>query len=361
MPDTPAIHFPENARVLIVGQGIAGTHFAWQLHQHRIPFHIIDPGQPMTASKVSSGLINPVTGRYFAKSWRIDELLPLALDSYHNMQDALGAPIFKMTRIQRALYSVAQENEWSARANQKRFEPYIGFWTEQPPWPTGPEVVANGRIEQVVQVDKPALLNGLRNKWIELGKITEETLDYEKLVPHNDYWHYNGQNYSHVVFAEGSAITGNPFFDWVPIEPTKGEAFIIEMADAPEETILKHHCFVVPLGNQQYWAGSNYEKHPASPAPSPKEQAALQKKLEASVQRPYTILHNMTGVRPASPDRRAIVGAHPEYSGLYVLNGMGTKGALLAPFCSQQLLHHMFNHKALDQEIDALRWWGFDR
>ena len=361
MPNDPALHITDNTHRLIVGQGIAGTHFAWQLHQHRIPFHIIDPGQPMTASRVSSGLINPVTGRYFAKSWRIDELLPLALDSYREMQDAIGGPVFKTTRIQRALYSVAQENEWAARANQKRFEPYIGFWNDAPPWPTGPEVVINGRIEQVVQVDKPALLNGLINKWLQVSKISQQALDYEQLVPHNDYWHYDGQNYTHVVFAEGPAIQDNPFFDWVPVEPTKGEAFIIEMADAPEDTILKHHCFVVPIGNHQYWVGSNYEKHPATPDPNPTEQAALQKRLEASVQSPFTILQRMTGVRPASPDRRPSVGAHPEYTGLYVLNGMGTKGALLAPFCSQQLLHHVFGNQPLDPEIDARRWWGIDR
>ena len=65
--------------VVIIGQGIAGSTLALQLLNRGIEFVILDEGSTTGASAVSSGLINPITGRKFVKSWMIDELLPSSI------------------------------------------------------------------------------------------------------------------------------------------------------------------------------------------------------------------------------------------------------------------------------------------
>ena len=59
---------------LIVGSGIAGLCVAECLNAETKSFLIIDKQLPGAASIVSSGLINPVTGKRFVKSWNFNEI-----------------------------------------------------------------------------------------------------------------------------------------------------------------------------------------------------------------------------------------------------------------------------------------------
>src|SRR5687767_1808944 len=75
---------------LIVGQGICGSFLAWELEKAGQSFVVIDDARPFTASKVASGIINPVTGRRIVKTWMIDELLPFAVSTYKQLEIELG-------------------------------------------------------------------------------------------------------------------------------------------------------------------------------------------------------------------------------------------------------------------------------
>lgn len=54
---------------LIVGSGIAGLTVADHLENENQSFLIVDPFLEGHASQQSSGVINPITGRRFVKSW----------------------------------------------------------------------------------------------------------------------------------------------------------------------------------------------------------------------------------------------------------------------------------------------------
>ena len=43
-------------------------------------------------------------------------------------------------------------------------------------------------------------------------------------------------------------------------------------------------------------------------------------------------------IRPSTKTRRPFVGAHAAYKNVFILNGLGTKGASIAPFAAQSLL-----------------------
>ena len=68
--------------VLIVGQGICGTFLSRELDRVGLSYIVVDEEQPGTASRAAAGLINPVTGRRFVKTWMIDELLPFVREVY---------------------------------------------------------------------------------------------------------------------------------------------------------------------------------------------------------------------------------------------------------------------------------------
>ena len=68
------------------------------------------------------------------------------------------------------------------------------------------------------------------------------------------------------------------------------------------------------------------------------------------------MVEHVAGIRPTVVDRRPLVGQHPEHKNLYVLNGFGSRGVLIAPYASQQLFHYIERQDALDPEINIQRF-----
>jgi hypothetical protein len=75
---------------LIIGQGISGSFLCHELQKTGVPFLVIDDPKPQSASRIASGIINPVTGRRIVKTWMIDELMPFAWNAYQNINNILG-------------------------------------------------------------------------------------------------------------------------------------------------------------------------------------------------------------------------------------------------------------------------------
>ena len=56
---------------IVVGQGIAGTLMAWNLHLAGKKVLIIDDHHSGSSSLVAAGIVNPITGKNYVTSWRI--------------------------------------------------------------------------------------------------------------------------------------------------------------------------------------------------------------------------------------------------------------------------------------------------
>jgi glycine/D-amino acid oxidase-like deaminating enzyme len=64
---------------------------------------------------------------------------------------------------------------------------------------------------------------------------------------------------------------------------------------------------------------------------------------------PAEIVDHQAGVRPASRDRRPILGQN-------ILNGLGSRGVLLAPWCATHLVDHLLAGRPIDPEVNASRF-----
>jgi len=70
----------------------------------------------------------------------------------------------------------------------------------------------------------------------------------------------------------------------------------------------------------------------------------------------FKIVEQVAGIRPTVKDRRPLVGQHPEYKNVYLLNGLGTRGVMIAPYVANQLFQYIEHNKPLDPEIDINRF-----
>ena len=79
-------------------------------------------------------------------------------------------------------------------------------------------------------------------------------------------------------------------------------------------------------------------------------------KLNTIISCDFEVVDHVAGIRPTVKDRRPLVGVHSIYSKLFVLNGLGTRGVMIAPYVAQALYNSIEHHMPLDKEIDIKRF-----
>jgi glycine/D-amino acid oxidase-like deaminating enzyme len=88
-----------NVDYIIVGQGISGSFLSRDLLRAGKTVLVIDDNKPFTASKVASGVINPITGRRLVRTWEIEKLMPYAIAAYTEWGKEWNLPLIQQCNI----------------------------------------------------------------------------------------------------------------------------------------------------------------------------------------------------------------------------------------------------------------------
>lgn len=321
---------------LIIGDGLAACVLAMTCHRSGISFRMIGGDVEGAASMASSGLINPITGRRYAKSWMIDTLLVAAKDFYSWSGQVLGQTFFRPTEIVRFLSSPAAQQIWSERERDPAFHAFIS--REEPAGRGG--------------FDKPYFV--LKEAWLldTPGWISA----VRRFLAAQDAWiapAATGISHGPVIRALGAFDAPLP----PGLIPNKGEALIVRMTDWPHNIVIKGEVFVVPLADPcTYWVGSGYDRWPVSHAPTSPERERILTSLRKIHTGDVELLRQLAGVRPTTADRRPLIGLDARYPGDYIFNGLGTKGTSLAPYWAGQLVRNILYAEPLPPEVDPARF-----
>ncbi len=342
---------------LIVGQGLAGTLLAHFLLEAKQKVMVINHQNPAAASQVAAGIINPITGRRYLKSWRIDDLIPFAETTYRQLEQQLGVEFFYPRRIIRAMFTAGEENDWLSRTAQPGYEDYIAAQLEMGPFREYISPArAFGEILQGAQVSLPKLIEHYRKFLLDQNCFREMQLDYSQLKMQKDGVQYQDVKAKKVVFCDGINAKQNPFFNYLPFQGAKGEVLIIKVSDTQFEKILKHKLFIVPLGEGLYWIGATYDNHFQEPGPTEAGKERLLNKLREMLKVPFEVVKHLAAVRPTVRDRRPFLGQHPVFDQLFLFNGLGTKGASLGPFWANEMMRFLTQGTPLDEAVDIRRF-----
>jgi flavin-dependent dehydrogenase len=84
---------------IIIGQGLCGTMLSWHLMKAGQQVMVIDESKPFSATKVASGVINPVTGRRIVRTWEIELFMPFAVNAYTELGKELGVHLIDQCNI----------------------------------------------------------------------------------------------------------------------------------------------------------------------------------------------------------------------------------------------------------------------
>ena len=342
--------------VLVIGQGICGTLLSWFLHKEGVSFLVMDDASEVSASKVAAGVINPVTGRRYVTTWMADELQDFAQTVYNDMGSYLGENFISSKSVIDFFPSAQMRNAFVDRISeddtflhpfpdQDLFNPFFNY------------DFGSGEIRPAYTIHMQQLVAAWRKKLIELNSLREEPFELENLQLKSEGIQYNDITAKKIIFCNGIATAGYPWFSLLPFSANKGEALLIECKYLPTEHIYKRGMALVPLPEpNQFWLGSNYQWEFEDAQPSENFYKGASELLQRWLKVPYTITGHKAAIRPATLERRPFVGFHPHFPALGILNGMGSKGASLAPFFANQLVQHLVYSLPITPEADVHRF-----
>lgn len=344
-----------NVDYIVVGCGLASISFCEVLKANQKTFIVFDD-MSQTSSIVAAGLYNPVILKRFTGVWQAQAQLDIALPSYADIEADLDIKIDYQHAIYRRFNSVEEQNMWFTASDKPALEPFLSTIIKKN---TNPFIDAPFDLGEVLgagRVDTAHLISAYKATLRLNECLVEERFDYEALHIFHDELHYNAIKAKHIIFAEGFGVKQNPYFKYIPLNGTKGEVLIIKAPDLKLDTAVKSSVFIISIGNDLYKVGATYEWNDKTNIPTEKAKQELIKKLKTFITCDFEIIKHSAGVRPTVGDRRPIVGRHPQYNHLYVLNGLGSRGVMVGPYVANKLFHYIENDIELGKEIDIKRF-----
>lgn len=340
---------------LVVGLGLAGMAFCEQLEAHGKTYKVISDAS-QTSSVVAGGMYNPVILKRFTPAWNAASQLQIAIPFYEGLEKKLQVALDVKVPIYRKFASVEEQNMWFEASDKPQLSPFLKTTVHPNQNKSIDAAFGYGEVLQTGRIDTEALLKGYQH-YLEVKDIFRgETFQFSTLKIEDDGITYNDIKAKRIVFCTGFGLKENPYFNYLPLNGTKGELLTIKAPLLKEEHVIKSSVFIIPLGNDLYKVGATYNWDDKSNTPTDAAKDELLSKLDTFLKCPYEVVQHVAGIRPTVKDRKPLVGQHPEYANLYILNGLGTRGALIAPTAAQQLYQYIEEQVALPAEVDINRF-----
>ena len=322
--------------LLIVGQGLAGTMLAWACERAGISFAIADRGHARAATMAAAGIINPITGRRLVKTWMGESLLPLARSTYREMEAALGIPLWREMRVQRLFADEAERRAFEGKFARGELAPFAAAADENGFW-----------IEGAARVDLAGLLTAARARWKAGGRLLETEMDVAA----------EAERHALVIDCTGLAAARDSANAKVaPWEFSKGEVIEIALEGLEPDVVINRRHWVLPVTSGTAWVGATHEPGVSDSLPTPTARAALESSARLMLARAFATSGHRAGVRVNLPDRRPLAGLHAANPRIGFMNGLGAKGALLAPMLAQAWVEHVLRGKGFAAEVDVARF-----
>lgn len=350
-----------NFDVAIIGQGLAGTALAWQLHMKGRSVLLIDRGDPFSASRIAAGLMTPITGQRLARypDWEMFHLA--AAKFYRSVEYVTDYEFYDETSMVRLFLSNDERKLFGHK--------YSGFGLEDlriclphslpdpglvpAPW-GGFEMLEGARLhtETYLSVSRRYFdqRGGYRTAELSIPedfRLSETTIEIPAL----------NVRCGQLVFCQGFAGATNPWFSDVPFDAAKGEILTLKQQHDLEGRVLHAGMWIAPGPNRFCQIGATYDRERLDSSPTVAGRKNLLQGLHQVIpeSRSWEIVAHQAAVRPIIHGRRPKIGFHPRDRRLGFFNGLGSRGALLAPWLAEHLADALCRQAPIDDRFDLNR------
>ena len=315
---------------------------------------LIDSGENHSSS-IAAGMVNPIVFRRRNKSWRLDEFLPEAQAFYREISQEIGEELYHPIVIRRFFSSQQERLMWEERQEQEAYKHYLNPLLQEDIQHEGAHnLFGSGRVKNAFWINAAKWVAANNAFFQQQGLLNFGEFDPNTWDPQTRT--YRNITYDKVIFCLGYRQKSEHTFSYLPLQQTKGQTLLIESDQLPTDESLNRKCFVLPVGKNQFRVGATYEWNNASLETTEAARDQLIEMLSSLGTYDYQILEQRAGVRPTVLDRRPLMGEHPEYQGVYIFNGLGTKGYMMAPTLANELASFILDQTPLHPETDIRRF-----
>ncbi len=340
---------------LIIGSGLAGIAFAETALNNNKSILVID-NDSESSSKVAGGLYNPVILKRFTPIWNAQEQLNELTSFYTKLESKLGIQVdFKMP-IFRKFFSIEEQNNWFVASDKMNLSPFLStnLITKKIIGLDSP--FDFGEVKQTGYVDVASLIEKYKSYLINNNLLLNDSFNYSVLKSSLDGLKYKDISAKHIIFAEGFGMHSNPYFNHLPLDGTKGELLIIKAPNLDLNVIVNTSVFILPLGNNLYKVGATYNWEDKTNTPTDEGKQELIVRIKDILNCDFEIVSHFAGVRPTVKDRKPLIGTHIIFKNIHVLNGLGTRGVMLAPTLAKVLFESIEYGVPISRDINIERY-----
>ena len=344
---------------LIIGQGLAGTLLALELRSAGVPYLVAEGNLRNSGSAVAAGIINPVTGKRLAKTWRWERFKQSALDTYRSWEKLLGVELFRETRLLRLFRDEEEKTLWRRKKGMLEYSGLLGpSYSSEELGPGLKDDFGSFEIMQAGVLEVQTLIKTARFLLQKEGSLAQRKFIYEDLVIKDNDFSWQGQRFQNVIFCEGFRLNENPWFRNIPMEPSRGEIQKICVSKNLPEGIINRGKWMRPTSEGVYYAGSTHRWDQLEMKSDEGDKKEISRELGSIIKRSFEIIDRKTGVRPATKDRRPVVGFHPNHSQLGIINGLGAKGSLMGPWLAKHFTSALLKGTPIEPEVNVQRYFN---
>jgi glycine/D-amino acid oxidase-like deaminating enzyme len=343
---------------IIVGSGLAGGILALRLQKAGKKIAVIDNADPNAAFHVAGGIWNAMTFKRIIKGWQADLLTDEAHQFYDVLQKEWSLNFYHPREIVRVFSDVSFQNNWLSKSNEPEYKSYLSDkcpekMNELPvklPFGCG-TVKRAGYVN--LDIFMPALHQYLK---ANTTYITED-FEYDKLTLNNNDVKYKNIEAGAVVFCEGYGMVRNPFFNWLPMRATKGEVLTLKNPGWDFNFIFNNGKHLIDNKDGTLGVGATFDWDNLDFNTTSAARYALLNHLEKNFNfKDWQVIDQKAGIRPTVSDRRPLAGRHPKLDKLFIFNGLGTKGVLIAPWLSKMMSNYLCIGSQIHYESDISRF-----
>lgn len=335
--------------VIIIGRGIAGAVLSETLLARGLKVRVFDIPKEGRATYVAGGLVNPIVSRRAQPSWRASEMLAIAGAFYRELEQRYDERFWHPVNLAVLFPTTKDAGIWRLHLR----DPLLGRLIEE--GPAGDPTIegldrpyGHGIVNRVARLDTVRLLDAHRRRWVGTGALIEREVTEGDVRRNDDGVRVHEDTAPLLVRCEG------PFARIEGLSFVRGDMLTVRIPGLRLKSVAHKGIFLIPLGDDRYRVGSTFEWDEVWSGPTAEARRWLLDQVERMTGRLPEVESHVAGVRPTSRDRRPILGRTAPREAL--MNGLGSRGLMLAPWCAQHLTAHLLDGAPLDPEVDPARF-----
>ena len=322
---------------IVVGQGIAGSLVSYFLHLQKVSFIVIDPVHLNTSSRIAAGMFTPISGKRKTTDQLVFQQINYAIKIYREIELLLNSNLLHLENIYQIFNDKNEEEALISKSKNTELVNTIAFNPDEIPFLKQPygahEILHSGWLNCNLFISQIT-------EWLkQTDSFLKADFVYSDLKIGESSMEYHDITCKNIIFCEGYQAINNPFFD-EKIIPCKGDILTVEYKNLNTRKIIKKNgIYFIPTGENTFKAGSTYKWNNNSTCTDKESKLKIEEGLQNILSNEFVTLEQQTAIRPTTINRNVIAIKQPDYKGIFMLNGLGTKGVLQGPWWANEMVN----------------------